>query len=400
MADIFISYAKEDIEHARALDNILTTHGWTVFWDRDLLPGPNFREVLAEELNRARCVIVLWSRLSVKSNWVIDEADQGLREGRLVSVLLDDILPPLGFRQGQAAQLWDGKSRTLEIDQLLKGVAAVIAQSTEQPPSPEPSPHPESPGPVEMPPEPAPPRTAITLTGSFLSRHPAIMPALLLLLVFGVNYIQTATDEITTLEHLGAAGGYPFAEAFSWSESYLSFESHDMSNPIAYIGYSISYFFLFPLMAVAITIVLANQQNPSSFRTFSLAVAINYLLSLPFYLFLPVPERWAYPDSEAILLSDLWNESLITLIRPISGLDNCFPSFHTSLTVTMIAVCYLYNVRLKTSVLFIGASIVFATFTLGIHWIPDIIAGTFLGLLSVALAKRLVDGVKSDFLWG
>jgi len=37
-----------------------------------------------------------------------------------------------------------------------------------------------------------------------------------------------------------------------------------------------------------------------------------------------VPERWAYPESHAVLLSDLWSTRLIETIRPISGLDNCF----------------------------------------------------------------------------
>jgi len=398
MADIFISYAEEDIEHARALVHLLAGQDWSVFWDRKLLPGPRFREVLAQELDQARCVMVLWSRQSISNDWVADEAEEGKKGDRLVSVLIDNVMPPLGFRQSQAARLWDWdrETETTETTKLLKGIAAVIGLREEEPPPPPPSP-------VVQPVPPAPPRfpaTAATFPDSFLSRHPAMIPTLFLILVFAANYLQTAMNDLTTLEHLGPAGGYPFAEAFNWFEAELKFESHDVSSPISYKGYSISYFFLFPIIALLVVLALALDQNPRPYRTLSLAVVINYLLSVPFYLFMPVPERWAYPDSEAILLSDLWNESLITLIRPISGLDNCFPSSHTSLTVILIAVCYLYSVRLRTSLLFIGASIIFATFVLGIHWIPDILAGIFVGLLSVILAKRLVDSGKSDFLWG
>ena len=87
------------------------------------------------------------------------------------------------------------------------------------------------------------------------------------------------------------------------------------------------------------------------------------------------------------------------MIRPFSGLDNCFPSFHTSLTVIVVAACFLYGVRMRTSVLCIGATIVLATFALGIHWIPDIVAGIGVGLGSVALAHRWTKSGEADFLW-
>lgn len=413
MADIFISYSNKDVEYTRALVDLLSGRGLDLFWDHHLLPGPKYREILAQELDRAKCVIVLWSEASVKSEWVADEAEEGKKGDRLVSILIDNLLPPLGFRQGQAAKLWDwdGKSENKETDVLLAGIAAVIAKNTTvKTPFQNPALQDEEPSHLARDTsldedrnrrhsESRAQSLPVTSSGTFHARHPAFMPSLLLLIVFTVNYLQTAWDAATTLDMLGSVGGYPFADAFSWFEAYLSFGSHDVSNPIAYKGYSISYFFLFPLIAIAVTLALAFKESPRPYRTFSLAVMIDYLMSLPFFIFLPIPERWAYPDSNAILLSDLWNESLITYIRPISGLDNCFPSFHTSLTVILITVCYLYNVRLKTSFLFIGATIILATFVLGIHWIPDIISGIFVGLLSVILAHRLEKSGKADFLW-
>lgn len=405
MADIFISYAREDIEYAQALVELLKRKGWDVFWDRELLPGPNFREVLARELDEARCVIVLWSAESVKSVWVADEAEEGKRDSRLVSVLIDDVRPPLGFRQGQAANLWnwDKSSENEETLSLTEGVQAVIegrvgvvSPDTTTPSKGVSDSAPQAPthAPLEARAE-LPPVTA----ASFTERHPAIMPTVFLVALFVLNWLQTTFDSQTTPAFLGAEGGYPFAEAFAWAEGYLRFDFHDMTNPVAYKGYSIAYFFLFPFLALAVAMALAWRGNPLPYRTFSLAIIINYLICLPFYLFVPVPERWAWPQTEAVLLSDLWNESLITFFRPISGLDNCFPSFHTSMTVVIVAVCFLYDVRMKTSVLFLGATIVLATFVLGIHWIPDIFSGIAAGLTSVALARYLESRGSLDFLW-
>jgi membrane-associated phospholipid phosphatase len=102
-----------------------------------------------------------------------------------------------------------------------------------------------------------------------------------------------------------------------------------------------------------------------------------------------VPERWAYPGSNAILLSDLWSSSLIEFFRPASGLDNCFPSFHTSMTLIAVLFCYLARVRFRTAILPLAALVLVSTFALGIHWVADVIAGTLVGIVSVALACRL-----------
>ena len=109
MADIFLSYVREDVERARPLVQTLEARGWSVFWDENLTPGPGYRKTIQRELDEARCVVVLWSARSVDSTWVLDEADRGLRAETLISVLIEEVSVPLGFGQGQLANLvnWD-----------------------------------------------------------------------------------------------------------------------------------------------------------------------------------------------------------------------------------------------------------------------------------------------------
>jgi hypothetical protein len=110
VADIFLSYKSEDRERAKRIEHALTALGWDVFWDEELRAGDEFREVLEEELARARCVVVLWSTRSVKSKWVRDEASRADKRGKLVAVRIDDVDMPLGFGEMQAADLigWNG----------------------------------------------------------------------------------------------------------------------------------------------------------------------------------------------------------------------------------------------------------------------------------------------------
>ena len=59
MSDIFISYKREDKAQAARLAGAFEAEGWTVFWDRDILPGKTVDRAIAEELAAAKCVVVL-----------------------------------------------------------------------------------------------------------------------------------------------------------------------------------------------------------------------------------------------------------------------------------------------------------------------------------------------------
>ena len=70
-------------------------------------------------------VIVLWSRASVASSWVTDEAERG--RAKLISVRIDDVPMPLGFNQLQAVDLvnWRG-GRHAEVDRLISAVSETL----------------------------------------------------------------------------------------------------------------------------------------------------------------------------------------------------------------------------------------------------------------------------------
>ena len=385
MADIFLSYKREDRDRAQRIERALTAQGWDVFWDHELLPSTvPFRVALAQELERARCVLVLWSHRSVESEWVLDEATQGKESRKLVCARIDDVKMPLGFRQLQAADLigWNGDAPADAFQQLVLGIATLVPR-TDDPPVPPPVPVPV---PVPLP------------VPSWRKR--ALRPTLLLAAVFLLNLVETRLDGWLTPASLGVQAGYPITEAFRWFEGYLSFASHDATSDVAAYGYSLSYFFGLPLLCGFVAWHLARRDDPRPYRALSLAVAINYAVSLPFFLFFPVPERWSFFESEAMLLSDKWSDRLIEAIRPISGLDNSFPSNHVSLIVLAATASLIFAVPFRKCTIPLGATVVLSTFVLGVHWLPDMLAGLALGIASMLLAWRLTLAGRFSFLWG
>lgn len=117
MASIFLSYSRKDVEKAESIARALERLGHTVWWDREVEGGSRFAQKIEQALKGSEFVVVLWSRESVQSAWVQDEAAEGRDSDRLVPVLLDDSKPPLGFRQYQGIDLseWNGRASAREI---------------------------------------------------------------------------------------------------------------------------------------------------------------------------------------------------------------------------------------------------------------------------------------------
>ena len=105
--DIFVSYAHQDRERVQVLVSALAAEGWQVFWDRTIPAGETWRSYIGAPLGAVPVVIVCWSKDSVASDWVEQEADAAAKRKVLVPVLIDHVEPPLGLRHVHMADLVD-----------------------------------------------------------------------------------------------------------------------------------------------------------------------------------------------------------------------------------------------------------------------------------------------------
>ncbi len=140
MADIFISYANEDRETAAQFAQLLESVGWQVWWDRRIPAGRTWRSILEDALREMRCLVVLWSKNSVQSPWVTEEAEEARRLGKtIVPVLIERVEPPIGFRAIQAANLagWNGSTDDPAAQQFIADLKSVLGGAVESaaPPS-------------------------------------------------------------------------------------------------------------------------------------------------------------------------------------------------------------------------------------------------------------------------
>ena len=108
MADVFISYAQARRELTENLAEDLKLAGFSVWWDTSLLPNQRFRTAIDEQLDSSKAVIIIWTPESIKSDWVLSEADDARAQGKLINTYVEDLRPhqiPKPFNEIHAVKL-------------------------------------------------------------------------------------------------------------------------------------------------------------------------------------------------------------------------------------------------------------------------------------------------------
>jgi hypothetical protein len=136
MADVFLSYRNTE-ERRRLvgrLATILRAHGISVWWDYGLEAGESYRDQITRALFEARIVVPVWCEESVKSNWVLMEAELG--KDKLLPVRFQKVTPPSQFEALHAAHLesWDGSILDPALDEFVRDLCKRLGISPMLPP--------------------------------------------------------------------------------------------------------------------------------------------------------------------------------------------------------------------------------------------------------------------------
>lgn len=91
--DVFISYSRADIEAASLIEQYLKNNGFEVWRDEAVRAGLSFRWEIRAALLAARSIVVLWTKNSIKSEWVEWEASMAYRRKRLIPLSDGTVAP-------------------------------------------------------------------------------------------------------------------------------------------------------------------------------------------------------------------------------------------------------------------------------------------------------------------
>ena len=131
--DIFISYKTENRAAAESVARAFTARHYTVWWDNDLRDGDQWLDKINEELQSARCVVVLWCEHAKKSDYVKAEALKARKWGTYAGVcpsasFIETLPAPFNIYQ---ASLLDPALDAADCDQLVSAIARKIGPPAE-----------------------------------------------------------------------------------------------------------------------------------------------------------------------------------------------------------------------------------------------------------------------------
>ena len=112
MADVFVSYKREDRRTVEDLSQALGDLGLTVWFDYSIEIGEDWAKRIQTELEEAKAIIVCWTPAACKSDWVRHEASVASQRKVMLPIILKHCTPPALYASIHAANLadWDGST--------------------------------------------------------------------------------------------------------------------------------------------------------------------------------------------------------------------------------------------------------------------------------------------------
>lgn len=143
------------------------------------------------------------------------------------------------------------------------------------------------------------------------------------------------------------------------------------------------YIFTFPIQFFTAIIIFIHKKLYKVLISTTVALGLNYLFVVPFYIFFPVNEVWYYNSKNVEFLALYAYPYFSMEYRNMSSIDNCFPSFHTSMAVTMVILAYYSKIKsLYYLTLIFSILTIISTIYLGFHWVTDVAAGVLVGWIA------------------
>lgn len=128
MADIFLAYSRANSKKADKFRGGLEKEGFSVFVDINTPIGERWPEHIEKQLNACAVLVVLWSKTSVKSDYVKEEAYVAKDSKKLFPIMITKCELPYGFRSYQTLDMtsWRGDSNAPQWKRLIEDIRPKI----------------------------------------------------------------------------------------------------------------------------------------------------------------------------------------------------------------------------------------------------------------------------------
>jgi membrane-associated phospholipid phosphatase len=207
---------------------------------------------------------------------------------------------------------------------------------------------------------------------------------LLLLAVLATNSLELYIEE-TFLQGLRNFTPEIYALEGNFVERFQRFFVTPWLTPIL----SFVYTALFQSVLVAALIYLTYEdRSRRRFYALCYTIMLIYVIATPFYLFFPVDEVWSYLPNVRFPMLEAF-PTFETDYRPMSGINNCFPSLHTAISAAVALLAWRSHWLFRWFTRLFCLATLFTILYMGIHWVLDITSGLILAGIAAYVGTRL-----------
>ena len=188
--------------------------------------------------------------------------------------------------------------------------------------------------------------------------------------------------------------GYDYANTIANLENGVVIWFSYHWNPIFLYYFTLVYIVIYPFTLWFSPLYFVIGRKKRALKSLAYGLLLIYMVSLPFYLFLPITNVYIFYGVNSALETVI--PSVESFFYATTTQNNCLPSLHTAMAI-LVAYCFSLtgNKKLIYFGYFVMVSVLISVIYLSIHWLTDIITGGLLSLGVIFILRRYIkDDVK------
>lgn len=198
--------------------------------------------------------------------------------------------------------------------------------------------------------------------------------------LFEVKFIDPVVTNWVNYDYANALYGFENGIVYNFSKNW---------TPILVYFFVIIYIGIYPFTLWFSPLYFLKFDNKKALKTLAYGLLLIYIISLPFYLFLPVTNVYKFFNLDSAL--EIVIPSVETFFYSTTTQNNCLPSLHTAMTILIAYTVGLTgNKRLTYFSYFVMICVIISVFYLSIHWITDVVTGGLLSLVVIFILHRYI----------
>jgi len=211
------------------------------------------------------------------------------------------------------------------------------------------------------------------------------IPILIIIIIVGFHLIEVNLIDPQVTSWVG----HDFANNIQGIEgNTVYWFSQNWINVLVYF-FVIMYIAVYPFTLWFSIFYFIFNNEKKAMRSLAYGLFLIYIISLPFYLFMPISNVYTFYNTSSALETVI--PSVESFFYTTTTQNNCLPSLHTAMTI-LIAYCLKItgNKKLTYFGYFVMVCIIISVIYLSIHWITDVITGLVLSVGVILILKRFM----------